>query len=41
MPEKPASGYDKRNMANALRELMKAFDIRKIALVGHDRGARG
>src|SRR6266850_7747633 len=36
--EKPASGYDKRNMANDLRELMKALDIRKIALVGHDRG---
>jgi haloacetate dehalogenase len=38
--EKPASGYDKRNMANDLRELMKALNIRKIALVGHDRGAR-
>jgi haloacetate dehalogenase len=38
--EKPATGYDKRNMANDLRELMKALDIRKIALVGHDRGAR-
>ena len=38
--EKPASGYDKRNMATDLRELMKALDIRKIALVGHDRGAR-
>jgi haloacetate dehalogenase len=38
--EKPASGYDKRTMANDLRELMKGLDIRKIALVGHDRGAR-
>jgi haloacetate dehalogenase len=38
--EKAASGYDKRNMANDLRELMKALEIRKIALVGHDRGAR-
>jgi pimeloyl-ACP methyl ester carboxylesterase len=27
-------------MANDLRELMKALDIRKIALIGHDRGAR-
>jgi alpha-beta hydrolase superfamily lysophospholipase len=38
--EKAASGYDKRNMANDLPELMKALEIRKIALVGHDRGAR-
>jgi pimeloyl-ACP methyl ester carboxylesterase len=38
--EKPASGYDKRTMANGLRELMKGLDIRKIALVGHDRGGR-
>jgi haloacetate dehalogenase len=38
--EKPASGYDKRTMANDLRELMKGLGIRKIALVGHDRGAR-
>jgi predicted alpha/beta-fold hydrolase len=38
--DKAASGYDKRNMANDLRELMKALEIRKIALVGHDRGAR-
>src|SRR4030081_2320429 len=27
--DKPASGYDKRNMANDLRELMKALDIRR------------
>lgn len=32
--------YDKRTIANDLRELMKGLDIRKIALVGHDRGAR-
>jgi haloacetate dehalogenase len=37
---KPTSGYDKRTMANDLRELMRALDIRRIALVGHDRGAR-
>jgi pimeloyl-ACP methyl ester carboxylesterase len=36
----PATGYDKRNMAKDLRELMRALEIPKIALVGHDRGAR-
>ncbi|WP_109127518.1 alpha/beta hydrolase [Dyella sp. C11] len=38
--DKPADGYDKRNMALDLRELMNALDLSKIALVGHDRGAR-
>jgi haloacetate dehalogenase len=38
--EKPASGYDKRTMANDVRELMRALDLPRIALVGHDRGAR-
>jgi pimeloyl-ACP methyl ester carboxylesterase len=38
--DKPATGYDKRNMAKDLRELMRALAIPKIALVGHDRGAR-
>ncbi|NGZ88405.1 alpha/beta fold hydrolase [Duganella aceris] len=38
--DKPAGGYDKRNMALDLRELLRALDIPKIALVGHDRGAR-
>ena len=38
--DKPVSGYDKRNMARDLRELMRALNIGKIALVGHDRGAR-
>jgi haloacetate dehalogenase len=37
--EKPASGYDKRNMANDRSGLMKVLHIRKIAVVGHDRGA--
>jgi pimeloyl-ACP methyl ester carboxylesterase len=36
--DKPATGYDKRNMAKDLRELMRALEIPKIALVGHDRG---
>jgi haloacetate dehalogenase len=38
--DKPTTGYDKRNMAKDLRELMRALEIPKIALVGHDRGAR-
>ena len=38
--DKPADGYDKRNMALDLRELMRALGISKVALVGHDRGAR-
>lgn len=38
--DKPAGGYDKRNMALDLMEILRALDIPKIALVGHDRGAR-
>lgn len=38
--EKPATGYDKRNMANDLVALLDKLEIGKIALVGHDRGAR-
>jgi len=38
--DKPVTGYDKRNMARDLRELMRALGIDKIALIGHDRGAR-
>src|ERR1700733_16265831 len=38
--DKPVTGYDKRNMARDLRELMRSLEIPKIALVGHDRGAR-
>ncbi len=38
--EKPFSGYDKRNMAKDIRELMRALNLEKVALVGHDRGAR-
>jgi pimeloyl-ACP methyl ester carboxylesterase len=38
--DKPATGYDKRNMAKDIRELMRVLDLPKIALVGHDRGAR-
>ncbi|QBE66916.1 alpha/beta fold hydrolase [Pseudoduganella lutea] len=38
--DKPAGGYDKRNMARDLRELLRELRIARIALVGHDRGAR-
>jgi haloacetate dehalogenase len=38
--DKPSSGYDKRTMTTHLRELMRALNLPKIALVGHDRGAR-
>ena len=38
--DKPSSGHDKRNMAKDLRALMMTLGIEKIALVGHDRGAR-
>lgn len=38
--DKPDTGYDKRNMARDIRELMRELGIDKVALVGHDRGAR-
>jgi hypothetical protein len=38
--DKPATGYDKRNMANDLRELMRSLEIPKIALVGQSRKFR-
>jgi pimeloyl-ACP methyl ester carboxylesterase len=38
--DKPATGYDKRNMAKDLVALLDGLGIGKIALVGHDRGAR-
>ena len=38
--DKPASGYDKRTMANDLAALLDTLGIQKVALVGHDRGAR-
>jgi len=38
--EKPASGYDKRNMARDVRDLIETLGFKRIALVGHDRGAR-
>ncbi len=38
--DKPAAGYDKRTMANDVIALMDHLGHDKIALVGHDRGAR-
>jgi haloacetate dehalogenase len=38
--DKPPGGYDKRNMANDLVSLLNALELEKIALIGHDRGAR-
>jgi haloacetate dehalogenase len=38
--DKPSKGYDKRTMANDIVELLKALGVGRVALVGHDRGAR-
>jgi len=38
--DKPSRGYDKRTMAMDVLELMRALGLSKVALVGHDRGAR-
>jgi pimeloyl-ACP methyl ester carboxylesterase len=38
--DKPVSGYDKRTMANDVLALMDHLGHERIALVGHDRGAR-
>jgi haloacetate dehalogenase len=38
--DKPYHGYDKRTMAMDVLELMRALGLSKVALVGHDRGAR-
>ena len=38
--DKPAAGYDKRTMAQDVVALMDALGLPKVALVGHDRGAR-
>jgi pimeloyl-ACP methyl ester carboxylesterase len=36
----PPAGYDKRTMAADVRGLMRALGHERVALVGHDRGAR-
>ena len=38
--EKPPSGYDKRTMARDIYELIRQLGYEKVAMVGHDRGAR-
>jgi pimeloyl-ACP methyl ester carboxylesterase len=38
--EKPHTGYDKRTMANDVIALMDHLGHERIALIGHDRGAR-
>jgi pimeloyl-ACP methyl ester carboxylesterase len=38
--DKPDTGYDKRNMAEDIWQLVAHFGYDRIALVGHDRGAR-
>ncbi|WP_258604512.1 alpha/beta fold hydrolase [Mesorhizobium sp. AR10] len=38
--DKPAGGYDKRTMARDLVAPLDGLGLGKIALVGHDRGAR-
>jgi haloacetate dehalogenase len=38
--DKPSKGYDKRTMANDIVELLKTLGVGRVALVGHDRGAR-
>jgi pimeloyl-ACP methyl ester carboxylesterase len=38
--DKPASGYDKRTMANDIWELMQHCGISRCPIIGHDRGAR-
>ena len=38
--DKPPTGYDKRNMSLDVAELLNSLGIGRVALVGHDRGAR-
>jgi len=38
--DKPDSGYDKRTMAEDIRQLVEHFGYDRISLIGHDRGAR-
>ena len=38
--DKPDIGYDKRTMAEDVRQVAAHFGYERIALVGHDRGAR-
>src|SRR5260370_26864795 len=38
--DKPSKGYDKRTMANDVVALLETLGVERVALVGHDRGAR-
>ncbi len=38
--DKPATGYDKRQMASDVSQLCRKLGHEKVAVVGHDRGAR-
>ena len=38
--DKPATGYDKRNMAKDIKELIELLGYKKVVMIGHDRGAR-
>jgi haloacetate dehalogenase len=40
LSDKPASGYDKRQMAADIAELVRYLGFERAAVVGHDRGAR-
>lgn len=38
--EKPPTGYEKRTMATDIYQLMEQLGLQKVAMIGHDRGAR-
>ncbi|MFF5256241.1 alpha/beta fold hydrolase [Streptomyces leeuwenhoekii] len=40
LSDKPADGYDKRQMAADIAELVRYLGFERAAVVGHDRGAR-
>jgi haloacetate dehalogenase len=40
LTDKPQDGYDKRRMAQDIRDLVDALGYDTVRLVGHDRGAR-
>jgi haloacetate dehalogenase len=40
LSDKPAGGFDKRTMAADVRALVHELGYERVALVGHDRGAR-
>ncbi|MEU5022993.1 alpha/beta fold hydrolase [Streptomyces milbemycinicus] len=40
LSDKPTTGYDKRQMASDIAELVRQLGFERAAVVGHDRGAR-